>query len=166
MNDWFFQIFVVSKDIGFSIEIGSSYSHVDYSSWRWRCVLIINWFYFTYNFLAPSLQDLGWIRKSVVSWPFENIDTLKTKLQIYIMANKDSEINSILLVIAMEQEALPLVRSLNLEMLSPLPFPFGLPAVAWKGKVGRSTVHLIWCGRYVLQYFVFYIFEYHALYKQ
>ena len=76
------------------------------------------------------------------------------------MANKDSEINSILLVIAMEQEALPLVRSLNLEMLSPLPFPFGLPAVAWKGKVGRSTVHLIWCGRYVLQYFVFYIFEY------
>ena len=76
------------------------------------------------------------------------------------MANKDSEINSILLVIAMEQEALPLVRSLNLEMLSPLPFPFGLPAVAWKGKVGRSTVHLIWCGRYVLQYLVFYIFEY------
>ena len=65
------------------------------------------------------------------------------------MSTKDSEIDSILLVIAMEQEALPLVRSLNLEMLSPLPFPFGLPAVAWKGKVGRSTVHLIWCGRYV-----------------
>ena len=71
------------------------------------------------------------------------------------MANKDSEINSILIVIAMEQEALPLIRSLNLEMMSPLPFPFGLPAVAWKGKVGRSTVHLIWCGRYVLQYSYF-----------
>ena len=82
------------------------------------------------------------------------------------MANKDSEINSILLVIAMEQEALPLVRSLNLEMLSPLPFPFGLPAVAWKGKVGRSTVHLIWCGRYVLQYYVSYIFEYFGWYMQ
>ena len=79
------------------------------------------------------------------------------------MANKDSEINSILLVIAMEQEALPLVRSLNLEMLSTLPFPFGLPAVAWKGKVGRSTVHLIWCGRYVLQYFVFYTFTTHCI---
>lgn len=59
----------------------------------------------------------------------------------------DPEIKSVLIVIAMEQEALPIVTELNLEMVTPSPFLPGLPAVAWKGNVGRLLVHLIWCGR-------------------
>ena len=62
--------------------------------------------------------------------------------------NEDPKIKSVLLVTAMEQEALPCVAALSLEKVSPSPFPWGLPAVAWKGNVGKLHVHLIWCGRY------------------
>ena len=59
----------------------------------------------------------------------------------------DSAIESVLLVVAMEQEALPIIRELNLQEIIPSPFLVGLPAVAWKGNVGNLRVHLIWCGR-------------------
>ena len=62
----------------------------------------------------------------------------------------DPVVESVLLVVAMEQEAMPIINELNLQKITPSPFLVGLPAVAWKGNVGKLIVHLIWCGRYVL----------------
>jgi len=60
---------------------------------------------------------------------------------------KEPEIKSVILIMAMEQEALPLVNEFHLERIMPSPFMPGLPAVAWKGTVGGLVIQLVWCGR-------------------
>ena len=62
---------------------------------------------------------------------------------------EESIVQSVFIVTAMEEEALPIILELNLQKITPSPFRFGLPAVVWKGNVGNLNVHLIWCGRYV-----------------
>ena len=62
-------------------------------------------------------------------------------------SSKDPEIKSVLMIIAMEQEALPIVKHFNLEKVDHPNFIPGLPAVAWKGYVKGLLLHLVWCGR-------------------
>ena len=55
---------------------------------------------------------------------------------------------SVLFVVAMEQEAMPLVTRFCLERRSPSPFLPGAPFVAWEGMTAEGIVlRLVWMGR-------------------
>jgi len=60
----------------------------------------------------------------------------------------DAATKTVLFVVAMEQEAMPLVTRFGLERRSPSPFLPGAPFVAWEGTTADGVVlHLVWVGR-------------------
>lgn len=55
--------------------------------------------------------------------------------------------DSVIIVIAMKEEAMPLVDHYQLERLEPSRFIQGSPMVAWYGEVaGPVRLHVVWCG--------------------
>ena len=57
-------------------------------------------------------------------------------------------VRTVVLVMAMEQEAEPFIQKHNLKLeVSPSPFVPGTPFKAFGGVVGGVAVHLIWTGR-------------------
>ncbi|KAL3927903.1 MAG: hypothetical protein SGPRY_002618 [Prymnesium sp.] len=55
--------------------------------------------------------------------------------------------DSVIIVIAMKEEAMPLVDHFQLERLEPSRFIQGSPMVAWYGEVaGPVRLHVVWCG--------------------
>ena len=57
-------------------------------------------------------------------------------------------VRRIMIIVAMEQEMMPIVASLGLHTVDPSPFLPGAPFVAWEGEVnGDTAIHAVWCGR-------------------
>ena len=53
---------------------------------------------------------------------------------------------SVLLVVAMQQEAQPIIDAFDMRKLDHAFLP-GAAFVAWQGMIGELTVRLVWCGR-------------------
>ena len=53
---------------------------------------------------------------------------------------------SVLLVVAMQQEAAPIIEAFSMRKL-PHCFLPGAAFVAWEGMIGELTLRLVWCGR-------------------
>ena len=60
----------------------------------------------------------------------------------------DDVVRVVLIIVAMEEEAAPLVEKLSLRRRD-TPFLAGSPMwmVAWSGEFGGLTVHVVWCGQ-------------------
>ena len=58
-----------------------------------------------------------------------------------------AEVRSVLLVVAMEQEAAPIIEHFALQKLAEPGFLPGAPMVAWEGTAGCLTLRLVWNGR-------------------
>lgn len=56
-------------------------------------------------------------------------------------------VHNVLIVVAMEQETMPLVRRFDLKRCPDTTFLPGAPFVAWSGKVGDVRLRVVWCGR-------------------
>lgn len=63
------------------------------------------------------------------------------------MATGSPVVRNIIIVIAMEQEAMPIVEKFHLRRCIPTPFLTGAPFVTWVGEVGSITLRVVWCGR-------------------
>ena len=62
--------------------------------------------------------------------------------------DKDDVISRVLIMFAMQQEALPFINSLNLKLISPSPFGTRLPFVANQGLTDTGDeIIVVWNGR-------------------
>jgi 5'-methylthioadenosine nucleosidase len=61
-------------------------------------------------------------------------------------ATRDAAIQHVLLVVAMEQEAAPIIEKFAMQQLDHRFLP-GAPFVAWEGQVEDLRLQLVWCGR-------------------
>eukprot|EP00965_Chrysotila_dentata_P232197 6198823-Pleurochrysis_carterae.AAC.10 len=65
-----------------------------------------------------------------------------------LSSTAESDVNSVrqvLIIVAMEQECMPLVDRFQLKKLKH-PFLEGAPMVAWAGHVNELTLKVVWCG--------------------
>lgn len=63
------------------------------------------------------------------------------------MSSSELPVRNVIIIVAMEQEASPLVERFQLQRLRNDIFLPGAPFIAWQGEVGKLTLRVVWCGR-------------------
>ena len=59
----------------------------------------------------------------------------------------DIPVRNVLIIVAMEQETMPLVKRFDLKRCPDKTFLPGAPFVGWSGNVGDIVLRVVWCGR-------------------
>ena len=59
----------------------------------------------------------------------------------------DRPVRNVLIIVAMEQETMPLVKRFDLKRCPDKTFLPGAPFVGWSGNVGDIVLRVVWCGR-------------------